>query len=45
MVRNINTGALSVSESISRSHVDLNTILEDTINTTVVDRNLEVFEG
>lgn len=45
LIRNVNTGGLSVSESISRTHTDLNTILEDTINTTVTDKNLEAFGG
>ncbi len=44
MIRSINSGALSISESITRSHASLNTILEETINTTVKDKNLEAFQ-
>lgn len=35
LIRNINTGALSTRDAISRSNADLNTILNRTINTTL----------
>lgn len=35
LVRNINTGALSTRDAISRASADLNTILNRTINTTI----------
>lgn len=44
LIRNINTGALTTSDAILRAHTTLNEILESTINTTIVDRNLEGFE-
>lgn len=44
LIRDINSGALSIPESINRTHADLNTMLEETINTTVKDKNLESFE-
>ena len=45
LIRNVNTGALSVSEAITRAHTNLNEILGDTINKTISNRNLEAFEG
>jgi len=45
LVRNINTGALSVSEAILRAHTSLNEILDSTINTTMTDKNLEAFSN
>lgn len=35
LIRNINTGALSVRDAISRTHADLNTMLDRTINTSI----------
>jgi ABC-type glycerol-3-phosphate transport system substrate-binding protein len=43
LIRNINTGALSTTESINRAHTNLNDILEQTINTTIENANLRDF--
>ncbi len=40
LVRNINTGALSVTDALQRTHADLNTLLNRTINTTIVDQTI-----
>jgi ABC-type glycerol-3-phosphate transport system substrate-binding protein len=45
LIRNVNTGALSITDALARAHTELNIILEDTINTTITNRNLEAFEG
>ena len=39
LVRNINTGELSIDDAISRAHADLNTLLNVTINTRI--KNLQ----
>ena len=44
LVRNVNTGALSVQDSILRASTSLDELLERTINTTIKDRTLEEFE-
>lgn len=40
MIQDINAGAATISDAVQRSHVELNTILNRTINTTIPDPNI-----
>ncbi len=41
LIRNVNSGAMTTNDAIMRMHTDFNTILGETINTTMVDKNLQ----
>jgi ABC-type glycerol-3-phosphate transport system substrate-binding protein len=41
LIRNLNAGATTIGDAITRTHTDLNTLLDSTINTTIVDKNLQ----
>lgn len=45
LIRNVNAGAMSLPEALTRAHTDLNEILKTTINTTIENKTLEGFEG
>ncbi len=41
LIRNLNAGATTIGDAITRTHTDLNTLLDSTINTTIIDKNLQ----